>query len=78
MFRFILLFSIALSYAQTITLADAQKAYLSANWAEAAKLFSTVCPQLEKGKQPECIMDYPLFEPNRTDGRLFYRNQKTG
>lgn len=56
MFRFILLFSIALSYAQTITLADAQKAYLSANWAEAAKLFSTVCPQLEKGKQPECVL----------------------
>lgn len=56
MFRILLLFVITLSYAQTVSLADAQKAYLSANWPEAAKLFSTVCPQLDKSKQSECVL----------------------
>lgn len=56
MFRILLLFVITLSYAQTVSLADAQKAYLSANWSEAAKLFNTVCPQLDKDKQSECVL----------------------
>ena len=51
MFRILLLFIITLSYAQTVSLADAQKAYLSANWSEAGKLFNTVGPQLDKSKQ---------------------------
>jgi len=56
MFRILLLFIITLSYAQTVSLADAQKAYLSANWSEAAKLFNSACPQLDKSKQPECVL----------------------
>lgn len=56
MFRILLLFIITLSYAQTVSLADAQKAYLSGNWSDAAKLFNNVCPQLDKSKQSECVL----------------------
>lgn len=54
MFWIVMLFTSLLSYAQSPTLADAQKAYLSSNWVEAAQFFDTVCPQLEEAKKAEC------------------------
>lgn len=54
MFWIMILFASIFSFAQSPTLADAQKAYLSANWVEAAQFFDAVCPQLEDKKKPEC------------------------
>lgn len=54
MFWIVMLFTSLLSYAQSPTLADAQKAYLASNWVEAAQFFDTVCPQLEEAKKAEC------------------------
>ncbi|MCF0216193.1 MAG: SPOR domain-containing protein [Fibrobacteraceae bacterium] len=39
-----------------LSLADAQKQYVTGNWVEAAKAYETVCPTLEKEAQPECLL----------------------